>query len=83
MHFADITALESLAENIRRLRERDIETCFIYLRRTLRNALSNMTEFSDITILHNLNELRQFTAPGGSHMLDLAGSQPEKLGKKK
>lgn len=82
VHFVDITALETLAENIEKLRERGIETCFIYLRRALRDALMNMPQFAGITVLHNISELKQFALPGSSHTLVLAGSHPEKLGRK-
>ena len=81
VHFVDITALETLADNIEKLRERGIETCFIYLRRALREALTHMPQFSGITVLHNISELKQFALPG-SRTLVLAGSQPEKLGRK-
>ncbi len=80
VHFIDITALDMLIENIERLKKRGVHVCFLYLRRALREALGRLPNLSEVTILHNINELRQLSVSDRGHMLFLAGSHPEKLG---
>ena len=83
VHFIDVTAMETFAEYIEKLDKKHIDIALIYLRRQVRDALSRMPRVKDVTILHNLNELKQFCLPENAHLLVLSGSQPERLRRRK
>lgn len=80
VHSIDITALETLSEHIEKLKKRGIHVCFMYLRRVLREALKRLPSLPEVTVIHNISELRQLSVSEKEHMLALSGSHPEKLG---
>jgi len=82
IHFVDITALELLEEHFEKLAKRGIRVSLIYLRRAVREALERMPSMTEITIIHNIDELRRYVVQDPRHTLVLTGSHPEKLGKR-
>lgn len=79
INFVDITAMEILSAYLEKLHKGGIHIAVIYLRRALREALINMPGDFDVTVLHNISELKQFCLPENAHTLVLNGSLPEKL----
>jgi sulfate permease, SulP family len=78
VHFIDSTALETFAEYLDTLEVRKIEVALIYLRRDVRNSLTRMQRIKNLTILHNIEELKQFGLRD-ERVLVLSSTHPEKL----
>jgi hypothetical protein len=76
----DITASEILSDFLEKLHARSMHIAIIYMRNGMRHALETMPGIFDITVLHNISELKQYCVPQ-HRMLVLSGSQPEKLGR--
>jgi hypothetical protein len=76
----DITAAEILSDFLEKLHGRGIHIAVIYLRQGFRRALETMPGLFDVTILHNIQELKQYCVPQ-NRTLVIAGSQPERLGR--
>ncbi len=83
INFVDITAMEILSAYLEKLHERGIHIAVIYLRRALREALINMPGDFEVTVLHNIDELKHFCIPENAHTLVLNGTLPEKLRREK
>lgn len=82
INFVDITASEILSDFLEKLQAQKIHIAVIYLRLGLRQALQTMTGSFEVTILHNISELKQYCIPQ-NRTLVLASSQPEKIGRLK
>ncbi len=80
INMVDITASEILSDFFEKLHARGMHIAVIYLRRGFRQALETMSGLFDVTILHNISELKQFCVPQ-PRTLVLAGGQPEHIGR--
>ncbi len=80
INMVDITASEILSVFFEKLHAQGIHVAVIYLRTGFRQALETMPGIFDITVLHNIQELKQYCVPQ-NRTLVIAGSQPERLGR--
>ncbi len=80
INMVDITAAEILSDFLEKLHTKGIHIAVIYLRTGFREALTNMPGLFDITVLHNISELKQYCVPQ-NRTLVLSGTQPERLGR--
>ena len=80
VNFVDITASEILSDFLEKLHARGTHLAIIYLRNGMRHALETMPGIFDITVLHNINELKQYCVPQ-NRTLVISGTQPERLGR--
>lgn len=78
INFVDITAMEVFGAFLEKQHANKVHIAVIYLRRGFREALEHMPGIFDVTILHNLGELRQFCIPHGTTLV-LSGSKPERI----
>jgi SulP family sulfate permease len=81
INFVDITASEILSDFLERLHERGIHIAVIYLRTGFRQALETMPGKFSVTVLHNIQELKQYCLPQ-HRTLVLSGTQPETIQRK-
>lgn len=79
VNFMDITGIEVLDEYVKRLRERGISFATIYMRNSVVAALRNVPELHQMTILHNIAEMKEYCMPH-KHALIIGGSTPEIIG---
>jgi anti-anti-sigma regulatory factor len=80
VNFVDITASEILSDFLEKMHGKGIHLAVIYLRDGMRQALETISGHFEITVLHNISELKQYCLPQG-HTLVLSGTQPEKIGR--
>lgn len=80
VNFVDITAAEILSDFLEKLHARNMHLAVIYLRTGMRQALGAMPGLFDITVLHNISELKQYCIPHGRTLV-ISGTQPERLGR--
>jgi anti-anti-sigma regulatory factor len=78
INFVDITAMEVLGTFLEKQHAKGVQIAVIYLRRGFREALEHMPGEFEVTILHNLSELRQFCIPQNKTLV-LSGSRPDKI----
>jgi MFS superfamily sulfate permease-like transporter len=80
VNFIDITGIEVFCEHVRHLREKNVKFAAIYMRTSVLNALREAPDLPEITILHNITEMKQCCL-GRDKTLVLGGSLPEYIGK--
>jgi len=78
--FMDTTAAEIFSDFLERLHTRNVHLAIIYLRKGMRHALETMPGLFDVTVLHNISELKQYCVPHHGTLI-LTGTQPERLGR--
>lgn len=80
INFVDITAMEIFGAFLEKWHARSMHLAVIYLRTGFREALEHMPGIFDVTVLHNLSELKQFCIPQ-NRTLVLTGTKPERIGR--
>jgi MFS superfamily sulfate permease-like transporter len=80
VNFVDITASEILSNFLEKLHLQGVHLAVIYLRKGMRQALESMPGLFDVTVLHNISELKQYCVPQ-NRTLVIAGTHPERLGR--
>ncbi len=80
VNFIDMTAAELLAELVHDLESTRIHIATIYLNAVVQKALETAPDFPNLTILHNIAEMKSWCQSGTKDlMLNVAPTRPEKL----
>ena len=80
MNFIDITRIEVFSEHVKHLNDKCVKFCAIYMRTSVLNALRAAPDLPQITILHNITEMKQHCLLREKTLI-IGGSAPEFIGK--
>ena len=79
INFVDSTGAEVLAELMQDFERSGLSVATLYLRGVVRQSLVAIPHFPDITILHNIAEMREFSAHTEDGTVHRAATKPDTL----